>query len=819
MKTLIAMLGLSMGLPAAWAAPPSSPGSVTDRSVQVSIPAQPMPQALDEFARQTGMQVVFATEDVAGGITAPKVIGTYRPAEALERLLADSGLEFEFINARTVAVRGKAKSDGKVTDALMQRDEANGLMRLAQVEQSGSIATSAGDAPAQPGEEVLEEVMVTAQKRTQRRIDVPLSVSTLSGEALERAGIDTLLDLAHAVPGLVVSDAGGGFMRYYVRGIGNAYGTSSTSLVGVYLDEADVTGTSTSQLDLRTQDVERVEVLKGPQGTLYGAGSSGGTVRFITRDPQLDRFTASGDMDFYVTRNGDSSRAASAVLNVPVVEDVFGVRLVANYGDLGGWVDQPAAGRSNVNDQELREMRVKGLWKPTEALSLKGMVYLHREEGDGVASSTDENYVLEAGVDPTRTQPFWRDFDIYNLTASYDFPSVTLLSSSTYVLSQAQPTITQKYATSPPPDPIFEVFAQWNTLESEIFTQELRLSSPTAVTSRFNWTVGAFYKHVNYENDFTIDVGTSGVLFATIPIFSTEHSKSGSVFGDLSYRLTDRAEIGAGVRYFKDDLSSFDGAETRNGKFHSVDPRVYFSYGISHDVRLYASAADGFRSGGFNVENGLISTFDPEKVRSYELGLKAALPSRKLNFEAALFRSEYQDIQVFRLSGNNVGTVDNGGDARVRGIDLGLEWQATARFLLGLSGNITDSDYTSLLPGVVAVIKGDPVDFSTDYAVSVSGTYAFDWSSGVPGFVRLDYSRLGPSNVTDRSIPVPILFRSGVNDLLNARIGARWNRWSLELYGANLTNENRLQDPNGGFGFGARPRPRTIGIQLGGHFD
>ncbi len=817
MKTLIAILGLSMSVPALGVAAP--PALSTGRLVPLSIPAQPMPQALDDFARQTGMQVVFATEDIAGGITAPRVIGTYRPEEALQRLLADSGLEFEFINDRTVAVRGKAKADGKVTDAGTAGAGATTLMRLAQAEPSPAAAQSPDTAT--PGEEQLEEVMVTAQKRTQRKIDVPLSVSSLSGETLERAGIDTLLDLGHAVPGLVVSDAGGGFMRYYVRGIGNAYGTSSTSLVGVYLDEADVTGTSTSQLDLRTLDIERVEVLKGPQGTLYGAGSSGGTVRFITRDPQLDRFTASGDVDFYTTRHGASSRAASAVLNMPVVEDVFGLRLVANYGDLGGWVDQPAAGRSNVNNQDLREMRVKGLWKATDALSLKGTIYLHRDEGDGVASSTDADYVLMAGVDPTRTQPFSRDFDVYNLTASYDFPAATLLSSSTYVKSDADPTITQRYATSPPPDPLFEVYAQWNALESKIFTQELRLSSPSDGAGRFNWTAGVFYKNVDYTNDFTIDVGTSGVSYAVIPIFSTEHSKSGSVFGDLSYRLTERAEVGAGVRYFKDDLSSFDGVETRDAKFHSVDPRLYFSYGIAHDVRLYASAAEGFRSGGFNVENGLLSTFDPEKVRSYELGLKAAVPSRKLNFEAALFHSKYQDIQVFRLSANNVGTVDNGGDARVRGIDLGLEWQATARLLLGLSGNLTDSDYTSLASGVVAVIKGDPVDFSTDYAFSASATYSFDWSGGVPGFFRLDYSRLGPTNVTDRSISesTPILFRSEVNDLLNARIGARWKRWSLELYGANLTNENRLQDPNGGFGFGARPRPRTIGVQVGGHFD
>ncbi|GFE82596.1 TonB-dependent receptor [Steroidobacter agaridevorans] len=771
----------------------------------LNIPRQSLDTALKEFAHQTGLQVARFSDTIDGAMMVGPVAGDLSVEQALRELLKAGGLSYRVVNDNTIAV---------VTD---RRDSQSAVRAQPgwQLAQANEPAQALGASAGQSSERdiALEEVIVTAQKRAQRLIDVPLTVATLSNETLERAGIDTLLDMSHAVPGLVVSDAGGGFIRYYVRGVGNVYGSSSTALVGVYLDEADVTGSASSQLDLRANDIERVEVLKGPQGTLYGAGSSGGTIRFITRDPQLDRFTAEGDLDVYFTDGGDSSQSVSAVVNVPVVEDVFGLRMVGNVGDLGGWVDQPDAGGSNVNDQQLREVRVKGLWKPLEDLTVKGLVYLHRNEGDGIASSTDAEYQLVAAADPTRRLPFATDFDIYNLTATYEFPSVTVLSSSTYVDNSALVSLSQKYAIAPPPAPLFEALSN-NTTDTRVFTQEIRLNGEAG---RVDWTAGVFYKDVNYRNRNFLELAMGGEDLGSIPIFTEEQSKSGSLFGDVSYALTERAEIGAGIRYFTDDLTAFDGVEHRDGSFHSVDPRLYFSYGFTPDVRVYVSAAEGFRSGGFNTENGEQTTFDPEKVRSYELGVKAALLERRLSLEAAVFLSDYEDIQMFRLDADNLGSVDNGGDARVKGIDASLDWQMTERLLLQLSGNYTDTEIVALAPGVAAVIEGDPVDYTTEYAGSVAGTYSFSWATGLPGFVRLDYNRLGPSHITDRS--VPILYESDVNDLVNARLGLQWNRWTIELYGSNLTSEDRLQDPNGGFGFGARPRPRVLGVRLGGSFE
>lgn len=787
----------------------------------LNIPRQSLDAALKDLAHQTGLQIARFTDTVDGSMIVGPVAGDLSAEQALRELLKPGGLSYRVVNETTIAVVTPRQETQSALHGTSNRNDAvrvdDAPWRLAQANTPAQSTGGRGASPSEGSESVaLEEVVVTAQKREQRLIDVPLSVAALSGETLERAGIDTLVDVSHAVPGLVVSDAGGGFIRYYVRGVGNVYGSSSTSLVGVYLDEADVTGSATTQLDLRANDIERVEVLKGPQGTLYGAGSSGGTIRFITRDPELDRFTAKGDVDVYATDGGDMSQAVSAVVNVPVVEDVLGLRVVGNFSDLGGWVDQPAAGRSDINNQELREVRVKGLWKPFDELTVKGLVYLHRNEGDGIASSTDADYQLDAATDPTRRLPFATDFDIYNLTATYEFPALTLLSSSTYVDNSARLSLSQKYATEPPPAPIFEVLSSNNTTDTQVFTQEIRLNGDAG---RIDWTAGVFYKDVSYRNRNLLELSQGDVYLGAIPLFGKEKSKSGSLFGDVSYALTDRAEIGAGIRYFSDDLESFDGFSRRDGSFHSVDPRLYFSYGFTPDVRVYVSAAEGFRSGGFNSENGELTTFDPEKVRSYELGLKASLLDRRLSLETALFLSNYEDIQMFRLDASNLGSIDNGGDARVKGIDVALDWQMTERLLLELSGNYTDTDVVSLAPGVAAVVKGDSVDYTTDYAGTLAGTYSFSWAAEMPGFFRVDYNRLGPSHITDRSIPEPILYKSEVNDFLNARIGLQWNQWSIELYGANLNNEDRLQDPNGGFGFGTRPRPRTIGIRLGGNFE
>jgi iron complex outermembrane recepter protein len=226
--------------------------------------------------------------------------------------------------------------------------------------------------------------------------------------------------------------------------------------------------------------------------------------------------------------------------------------------------------------------------------------------------------------------------------------------------------------------------------------------------------------------------------------------------------------------------------------------------------------ADGFRSGGFNGGYGVPeSTFAPEKIRSYEAGTKMSLFDKRLSVDVSVFFSNYKDIQIFSNTSNGIGLLQNGGDAHIWGVDWSFDWQATEHLLLAFSGSRTRSDLVSLLPGVVIAHIGDPVDFTTDYTGRLSGTYAFNLAPNIPAFARLDYSLVGPQHETDRSEGgPPILFATDIIHMLDARIGTSLGAWSLDVFSTNLLNANGVQDAVGAYGFGARPRPRTVGLEL-----
>ena len=191
----------------------------------------------------------------------------------------------------------------------------------------------------------------------------------LTAEDLANRNVVNLDDLPFFVPGLAV-ESNGAQRRAVIRGISNT-GGSNSPLIGLYLDEADVSSGVFSQLDLNTYDLERVEVLRGPQGTLYGEGSAGGTIRFITKDPSLDHFAFASDVEALFTHKGSPSDRLTAALNIPVIDNVLGFRIAGAFDHNGGWIDQPAAGRKDINGGDSTDIRVKGLWTPSDAFSAR----------------------------------------------------------------------------------------------------------------------------------------------------------------------------------------------------------------------------------------------------------------------------------------------------------------------------------------------------------------------------------------------------------------------------------------------------------------
>lgn len=668
-------------------------------------------------------------------------------------------------------------------------------------------------------------IVVTAQKREQRLIDVPMAVAVLGGEDLEQRGIDTVQDLSFAVPGLTMREDGPGSYTIFLRGLANQSG--SGALVSMYLDEAPLSLSGYDQLSPVPLDFARVEVLKGPQGTLYGQGSAGGTIRFVTNDPDASRFEGKIEGEVFDVASGEIGTKLSGVLNFPLVQDQLALRIAGAYEQGGGWIDQPEAGIKNGNGTELINVRAKLLWTPSDSFRAEGMVQIHRADTKLGMGYEEPDRTVDVGPDRSKAMiPKEFDFDIYNLELRYDMGFAELVSATTYIEHSHQ----YPFTYIPRPGNYSYGIVEGNDdrwADADQFSQELRLTSSGGP---FEWTLGAFYSKgdgkflADYEYAYAPDGDLyegGGVLYDDLYYFSKSSSKSYSLFADASYKLFDRLTIGAGIRYFKDKRTSLieyapgTGAEQR-AKFDSVDPRVYVSYQYSDNGSIYANVAKGFRSGGFNAAP--FAPYDPEKVYTYEIGTKGMTSDGTFSYDIAAFFTKYKDMVRRRLvivEGQYLSESSNIGEVEVKGIELGAAVRPTTGLTFTASAAYLDSEIVATAATDQVNIAGDRTDYTPKFSITLGANYEFDWAADVPGFVRVDYSYRDKVTYIDRSSFLPSVLPQTSDDigLLNARIGATFGMVGVELYGQNIANVNKAIDPYQGWANSNRTRPRVIGIK------
>jgi iron complex outermembrane receptor protein len=705
-----------------------------------NVPAQSATTGIPEFARQAGIQILVS-ESLVRGKRISAVTGSHTIDEALEILLKGTGLTAMSKDGATYTV---AAAQGPSTTR----------------NPPAAFATSAknlpvGDpSPAPPDNDKgvvrLEEVIVTAQKREQRLIDVPISIVALSADELVKRRITTIDDLSFAVPGLAIASTS--FQRRIeIRGISNAVG-GSLPLIGMYLDEADVTTATASQLDVDTYDLERVEVLRGPQGTLYGEGSAGGTIHFITKNPQLDRFIFDSDIAASFTQDGSPSQRIQAVVNVPMIQHELGLRIAGTFDHQGGWIDQPAAGRKDWNGQNRTDVRIKGLWQPIAQFNVNAMAVIHRNEtAPNIGEDANGNYTQAFNL--TTTPTVQDDFGVYNLALSYDFSSFRLLSTTSFVRqNQVTRNLGWYFQAAAPPAPHDDILDNPEVVKSSVLTDELRLSSMGS--GPWQWTLGGYFRRARFEQQFLGDYfGLPVPLGSPLPgpfqFGSNVLSKSVAAFGDTSYKFGDRFTLGAGVRYFHDDqdFANLFGTGAQAGTFHSVDPRAYAQFKASDQVNVYASASKGFRSGGFNSLNQ--PSYGPESVWTYEFGTKMSMLDGRLSADAAVFYSRYSDYQIQGIlppPAQPVGITSNGGSARIKGVEWDLAWHPVEQWTLSFNGNYLTTRFYKInaiarpdgTPSA-AFIVGDQLDFIPKYTINLSTQHDFVLRE-TSGFVRLDYN-------------------------------------------------------------------------------
>jgi len=683
---------------------------------------------------------------------------------------------------------------------------------LALVPMAPSFAQDA-DIAAERRNEPADVIVVTAQKRESLLSEVPMAIEAFSGVELEQRAIETVQDLAFSVPGMTTREDGPGSYMIFLRGLTNMFGNGA--LVGLYLDEAPLSLNAVNQLDLRPIDLERVEVLKGPQGTLYGEGSVAGAVRYITHAPVLNEFEGNVGVDLFSVADGDMGQTYTGVMNVPLVEDRLALRVATQIEQDGGWIDQPEAGIEDGNGSDLYHTRVSLLWNASDRLQVEAMGVFHRAETQLGLGYEEPDRTVDVAVDRSRVLiPKDLRYNLYNLEIAYDFDGAELIAATSYIDYDHD----YPFSYIGGPETLYQGGLEGTDaryLNGEQLTQEVRLTS--SGDGPFQWTFGGFYR--DYEADLVAYYDTLyfGSYFPDLFFEESGSSESYAVFADASYDLTARFTLGAGVRYFEEDQTYFDGAGTDSQSFDSVDPRVYVSYAATDTINLYANVSSGSRSGGFNAHGE--PGYDPESVMNYEVGAKGTVAGGALDFEVAAFYTEYDDMvrrglvlvdSTLQQLSSNIGAVE------IQGLEAGATWRATDALTFSGTLSLLDSEITEIRATDSVNIPGDPTDYTPEISYSLSGHYAFDWSETVPGYVRVDYSYRDAVPYVDRSsFPDENLPQySDELSLVNLRVGAEVGDFDLEAYVLNATDENKAIDPYTAWSNANRTRPRTIGVSL-----
>jgi outer membrane receptor protein involved in Fe transport len=701
--------------------------------------------------------------------------------------------------------------------------------RLAASSQSSdAAANSAGAAAASP---VSPDIIITAQKREQRLVDVPMAVSVVSGTELKQKGIESVQDLSFWIPGLTMREDGPGSYTIFLRGLANQ--SAPGALVTEYMDETPLSLSGYDQLSPVVLDLQRVEVLKGPQGTLYGQGSAGGTIRFITNKPKLDQTEGRAEATVYDVAGGEIGDKLVGIFNAPLMKDRLGIRVAGSYESGGGWVDQPEAGIKNGNGTRLFQVRGEALWDVTDRLSSLSTVEYYNAWTKLGLGYEEPGHEVEVGIDRAQVLiPKHIRYSLYNETLNYDLGFANLVSATSYAHFRHD----YPFSYVPQPGNFSYGFTEGNDarhVHAHQFSQEVRLTSSG---KPLEWTLGAFYTNGRrtltdyysyiYAPGGDLYTGGPSTTYNNLYYFSMNGSKTLSFFADATYHITPRLSLDAGVRHFSDKETGLityvpNTGEVQSAKFSSTDPRFSLTYKFTPHASFYVNVAKGFRSGGFNTPPS--APYKPETIWSYEVGTKGSTGNGLVDWELAGFVENYTNMIRRRLvlvNGQFASELDNIGKVHVKGVEASLGLHPTAA--LTLYGNVAylHSVIVSTAPNDSVNLIGDPVDYTPKWSYTLGANYNFIWYPAVPGFARVDFSHRDKVTYIDRSsfFPSALPQMSDSLNLLNARIGATIDKVDVQLFAENLLNEDRSIDPYVGWANANRTRPRVIGIEIGRSF-
>jgi len=716
-------------------------------------------------------------------------------------------------------------------------------------------------------------IIVTAQKRTQVLIDVPQSVTVVPGATLEQQHATSFQDYLKLVPGLDLNQSRPGEGRLILRGI-NTGGVAST--VGIYVDETPF-GSSSGLVngavlagDFDTFDLSRIEVLRGPQGTLYGASSLSGVLRFVTNAPSTAAFELRGRAGVEAVKGGDLGYNADAVVNVPLGPTIA-FRASGNYRKDAGFIDSIGTGGSdvakNINGDRSYGGRASLLFKPSDAASIRL---------SAIAQNIDANAPSVIEADPVTLRPlhgltqsqFVPQFSnlhyrVYNGTGGFDLGFASLTASTSYATQKQHERIDFTFALSPflraalklPPNEFFE--AQDTNLNK--FTQEIRLSSQSHL---LDWLVGGYYTNEKGLIDQSFVAVTPGTLtplalpftLGTANVTSKYRELAG--FADATFHFGPQFDLELGGRYSHNRQSAH---EMTNGVLAGGAPKDFpiarssenvFTYSLApkfkpnKNTSIYARVAKGFRPGGPNVLPAGVTIppdvpriFHSDSVISYEAGVKAQSADQRFSIDAAAFHINWKNIQLFTVV-SGFGVNANGSSAKSDGFEFTAAARPIAGLTLSANGAYTDARLTGSTPMSVGGRDGDQLPFTPKFTLSLNGDYGWHVGPGTRAHVGASWRHVSGQTA---AYDIDFVTAHGPQrhvpsyNVVDLNAGVDLGRFDIEAYVKNLGNSHGITSTTALTVFGASPdtgfplypggaigtgiiRSRTIGVTLGIHY-
>lgn len=746
------------------------------------------------------------------------------------------------------------------------------------------IAISASQAFGQESDaRLLEEITVTASKRgaisTQ---DLAFSVQAIGEEELSQLGATGIEDISGLVPGFTSFNAGSNQKKLKIRGISSSSESEPQETVAIYFDDVPLTGfggTSNengASPDISLFDLNRVEVIKGPSGTLYGAGSMGGTVRYISNEPNADAFEGRARLSAVDVSDGDTGGGLDLMLNTPL-SDTFALRFVGSYRQVPGYIDNlvqtgvsnetPKGPVSDINEDTVQSYSVTGKWTPNDRLSILARAIKHEYQVDG-EGSVDADVRIKI---PDPTPPFSAlqqvrfieevnedEVDVFSLTVNYEFDNVSLTSATSYVdrntFDVQDTSVVPMLFFGAAPGMIggpAEIAAPLeNDTDVEQLTQEIRLSSNNG--DGISWIAGLYYSEI--DKFFTqggvipgLDDLTGGLtgLFGTPDVpFESETPQTLdqiAVFGEVVIPFADAWELTLGGRWFEIDQ---DWAQTANGLINGgpsfdegtanesdFNPKATLSFRTQNDALIYGGISRGYRAGGVNQPvpldagtgcrdeleslgfDSAPTSFDSDFVWNYELGAKSTLADGRVRLNAAVYHIDWQDIQARRQLACGFTFFANSAEAAVDGIEIEFDGQVSDAVRISATAGYVDSRLTRD-DEFFGAEDGDAVPGVSDFTFSASFIYDFEIGAR-PSFFRTDYRYASEFNSLFNADD-PANREAGGFGLLNLRLGiAASDNIDVVLFVNNATDELEVAGTqNNLFGdYAFLTRPREIGLR------